>query len=302
MSVTPDDMNTALDAMERKKQKWEEEHPDEKMPVCPKCNNIGLYRRAFNQFGAELFGDAMNKPGAYDYYYPCSCVGNLKDTQTYRNNVRHRKTPSLYEDARFTNFDTKIYTQIESRTTANLAVKEAKVFCDRFEDFEKVGMGLYIYSSARGSGKSRLASTIGNELTERGIRCRYAPAHSILSEIQKTWNDNNVSEGRVIEKYTEERVLIIDDIGARSGKDWMDEKFFMIIDSRYQQNKVTICTSNFRIDELPFKDNRIMDRLSDVDRFHFVKMPQETLRPISRATKGNSLFQDIAYGKEDGKN
>ena len=45
-----------------------------------------------------------------------------------------------------------------------------------------------------------------------------------------------------------------------------------------------------------------MDRLSDVDRFHFVKMPQETLRPISRATKGNSLFQDIAYGKEGGKN
>ena len=106
--MTADDINTALDAMEAKKQRWADEHPNEKMPICPKCNNIGLYRRAFNELGEELFGDEMNKAGAYDYFYPCTCVGDLKNTQAYRNNMKHKKTPSLYEDARFNNFKINI--------------------------------------------------------------------------------------------------------------------------------------------------------------------------------------------------
>lgn len=301
MSVTADDINTALDAMEAKKERWANEHPNEKMPICPKCNNIGLYRRAFDEMGVELFGADMNKAGAYDYFYPCECV-DIKDTRTKRNNRKFAAVASLYQDARFNNFDASIYTQMQSKQLASVAVKHAKVFVDRFESFERQGMGLYIYSESRGSGKSRLASTIGNELTERGIRCRYEPAHKILTEIQKSWSDNNVSEGKIIERYIEPRVLIIDDLGARSGKDWMDEKFFMIIDSRYQDNKVTICTSNYMIDELPFHDNRIMDRLSDVDRFHFIKMPQETVRTKSRtAGDGDDPFYKIAYGKEDTK-
>ena len=269
------------------------------MPKCPKCNNIGVYRRAFDEDGKELFGEDMNKSGAYDYFYPCECV-NIKESRAKKNNRRFSAVAALYEDARFDNFRTDIYSQVESRISATLAVKEARAFVDRFEDFERVGMGFYIYSTSRGSGKSRLASTIGNELTERGIRSRYEPAHKILTEIQKSWSDNNISEGKIIERYIEPRVLIIDDLGARSGKDWMDEKFFMIIDSRYQENKVTICTINYKVDELPFHDNRIMDRLSDVDRFHFIKMPQETIRPKSRASKdGEDLFHRIAYGKKE---
>ena len=295
MSITADDLNTALDAMDAKKLQWAQNHPDEKMPVCPKCNNIGLYRRAFNEFGVEVFGADMNKAGTYDFFYPCTCV-DVKNNKTLRNHKNFAAVPLLYDDAFFDNFKTDIYNQVVSRQLATVAIQNVKKYVSKFEQFEKAGMGLYIYSDARGSGKSRLASTIANELMNLDIRVRYESANRILSEIQKSWNDNNISEGKIIERYIDSRVLIIDDLGARSGKDWMDEKFLMIIDSRYQQNKVTIFTSNYTVDSLPFKDNRIIDRISDVDRFYQIRMPQETVRTISR--KGGTLFHDIANGGE----
>ena len=39
----------------------------------------------------------------------------------------------------------------------------------------------------------------------------------------------------------------------------------MVIDARYRDNKTTIFTSNYEIDRLPFKDLRIIDRISDTE-------------------------------------
>jgi DNA replication protein DnaC len=197
----------------------------------------------------------------------------------------------LYKDATFDNFKTDIYSKVESKQLAVMAKNDSIRFVSNIDKMEQAGMGLYIYSDAKGSGKSRLASTISNELIEVGVRNKYTSASTILSEIQRTWNDKNESESKIIDNYVSPRVLIVDDLGARSGQAWMDEKFFMIIDSRYQNNKITIFTSNYAIGSLPFKDNRIIDRLSDVDRFHVLKMPNETLRPKSRVTgNGDDLF------------
>ena len=61
--------------------------------------------------------------------------------------------------------------------------------------------------------------------------------------------------------------------------------------------KVTIFTSNYAIDDLPFKDDRIGDRISDVERFHTIKMPEESVRSKARINKGADLFTQIT--KED---
>jgi DNA replication protein DnaC len=75
----------------------------------------------------------------------------------------------------------------------------------------------------------------------------------------------------------------------------MDEKFLMIIDARYQSNKVTIFTSNYDVERLPFHDMRIIDRLSDVNRFHNIRMPDESVRQRSRIKSGgNELFYELA--------
>ena len=294
--LTADDINTALNMADKKKKKWAKQHPDEKMPECPKCKGRGVYRRSFNENGKELFGEDMNKPGSYDYFYPCSCV-DIKDNQKIKNHRKFACVPQLYKDADFSNFQIKIYQQVNSLERASTALSDAKSFVRNFEKFDERGLGLYIYSEARGSGKTRLASSIANELMKKDIRVRYESANKILSEIQKAWSDSGVSENVILQNYIGPRVLIIDDFGARSGKDWMDEKFLMIIDARYQNNKVTIFTSNYDVERLPFHDLRIIDRLSDVNRFHNIRMPDESVRQRSRIKNNDTeLFYKITRG------
>jgi DNA replication protein DnaC len=292
--LTADDLNTALDMKEKQIKKFSKQHPNEKIPLCPKCKNVGLYRRCFDENGKELFGDDMNKAGSYDYFYPCDCV-DIKNNQTLKNHRKFASVPQLYADADFSNFQIKIYQNVTSLERASVALRDSKAFVGNFDKFEEKGLGLFIWSDARGSGKTRLASIIANELIRKEVRVRYESANKILSEIQKAWSDSGVSENEILKNYIEPRVLIIDDFGARSGKDWMDEKFLMIIDARYQGNKVTIFTSNYEIERLPFHDMRIIDRLSDVNRFHNIRMPDESVRQRSRIRNGgNELFYELA--------
>lgn len=295
--ITADDINTALLAMDKKKGKWEKEHPGESMKLCPKCGNTGLVRRVFDEYENEVFGDDALKPGTYDYYEPCICVkGEI--TQTYKNNKKFASVPGLYIDATFDNFLTNIYSRVESKQLATMAKNDAIRYVNNIDIALKVGMGLYIYSDAKGSGKSRLASTICNELIKRDVRNKFASASQILSEIQDSWNDQNQSETKVIKKYIEPNILIIDDLGARGNKKWIDDKFQYLFETRYAHNKITIVTSNYKINSLPFDDNRIADRLSDVDRFHLIKMPNESLRPINRRGGGGDPFYEL-FSKKD---
>ena len=286
--VTANDIITAINAMEAKKAK-------DNGFYCPLCGNTGLVKRCFDEFGEERFGDDMKKEGSYDYFYPCKCV-SLSDDKIKQNNRNFAGIPLLYKNADFTNFDTQIYAGIKSKENATSALNDAKAFVSHFDEYERLGMGLYIYSDTRGCGKSRLASSIGNELIKNSVRVKYESANQILSEIQRTWNDKSVSEASALEKYTKPRVLIVDDLGARSGQDWIDEKFLMIIDSRYQSKKVTVFTSNYDIERLPFKDTRIIDRLTDIERFHPVVMPNESVRTKARVKSGDmGLFYKVAY-------
>lgn len=295
--ITADDINTALYAMDKKKEKWAEEHPDEAMKLCPKCGNTGLIRVTYDEFGKKVTGEEALNPGTYDFYEPCECVrGEM--TQTYKNNKNYASVPGLYTDAVFDNFQTQIYRNIESKQLATLAKNDAMRYVKNIFQYMDEGFGLYIYSDAKGSGKSRLASTICNELINKGVRSKFVSASQILSEIQDTWSDKNQSETKVINKYIEPKILIIDDLGARGNKDWIDKKFQYLVEARYAQNKVTIVTSNYKINSLPFDDNRIADRFSDVHRFHSIRMPNETLRPINRNGSGCDPFYDIGRIKD----
>ena len=295
--ITADDINTALTAMDKKKEKWAEEHPDESMALCPKCGNTGLVRRVYDEFGKEVFGEDALKPGTYDYYEPCKCVEGAINQLT-KNNRKYASIPGLYADANFDNFLTDKYSKVESKQLATFAKNDAKRYVAHIENCLDKGMGLYIWSDAKGSGKSRLASTICNELIARGVRSKFASASQILSEIQDTWNNPNQSETKVINKYIEPNILIIDDLGARGNKKWIDDRFQYLFETRYGQNKVTIVTSNYRIESLPFDDNRIADRLSDIERFHVIKMPNESLRPTNRRSDGTDPFYEL-FGKKD---
>ena len=292
-------LNEAVNEIEARRIKFKKEHPDEEYPQCPICRGSGLRKRVYDELGNEILDkNRWSDPGTYDYFEPCECVAD-RDSKRKGNNKRFASVPGLYKEARFDNFRTDIYRQMDSFTRADFAIKTARKYVENFDSMKQNGLGLYIWSSARGSGKSRLASTISNELTEKGIRNKYASASNILTEIQKTWDDKNESEATILRNYIEPEVLIVDDLGARSGQQWIDERFFSLFDTRYAELKVTIVTTNYNVDSLPF-DERIRDRLADIDRFYEIPMPNETVRDKARATSGKTSLFDQLTREEDG--
>ena len=63
---------------------------------------------------------------------------------------------------------------------------------------------------------------------------KFTTSLKILEEIKSTWSArDNATESKLIRDLTYADILIIDDFGADSGRDWIYEKFYGIINGRY---------------------------------------------------------------------
>ncbi len=68
-----------------------------------------------------------------------------------------------------------------------------------------------------------------------------------------------------IEKLIDVEVLIVDDIGAEKPSDWVAETLYYLINSRYENRKTTIFTSNLNLDGLVDKvGDRIVSRIMEM--------------------------------------
>lgn len=287
-------LNDAVRIISERRDQWKRKHPGEdyNVPVCPICKGTGLKMIIKDFDGIKHNLSERYNPGMYEYFEPCKCTrGTESKFITNRKNIA--SVPGLYKDAKLNNFRLDVYRDISDRETATSALKHINFYVVHFDKMFEKGIGLYIFSRTKGCGKSRVASTISNELSEKGYFNKYASANTILSEIQASWNDKSQAEYKIIKNYIQPDLLIIDDFGARSGQSWMDEKFFMLLDERYQSNKPTIITSNYEVDRLPFNDTRIIDRLNDVDRFLAVRMPNSSVRQISRGGQKSAFYQIV---------
>ena len=162
-------------------------------------------------------------------------------------------------------------------------------------------MGLYLYSGIKGSGKTRMAVSIANELIyEKQIQVKFATSLQILYEIKASWDkqDRECSESKLLDFLSTTKVLIIDDFGVEnSERDWIKEKFYHIINTRYVDNKITIFTSNSSLESLRY-DERITNRIKE--RAYQIPFPDESVRDIIARDNMRELAEMIRRGDECG--
>ena len=115
--LTADDILTATKAMEEKKANWEANHPDEKMPVCPRCGNTGLRPRWYDDIGNEL---ETWQVGAYEYLYPCGCI-TLDKRITLRNNRKFYHSFFTVVHSSLDCFSDRVAIKVQHRYEAVLA-------------------------------------------------------------------------------------------------------------------------------------------------------------------------------------
>lgn len=241
------------------------------MEVCPQCKGSGwIIVRKTTEKSRMLYGDDV----LIDCAEPCPyCNGGEKKII---ENVRERANiPATYYDADINSFKWDIYADDKGNV---IDISQQKKYIDSFIfDFEKwqeKGLGLFIYSKARGTGKTFLASCICNSLMVKYKLTTKFVSESDLIDLAR--QEPRQGEKPVIETLCECKVLVIDDIGAKNtGAEWLNDILFKIIESRYQNKLVTIFTSNMKINELQI-DDRVSSRIDKISQL--IPLPEYSYR------------------------
>ena len=247
---------------------------------CPKCRDTGW--------------EMVKDENEYEYCRECSC-GYLQ-RQRIAGKLKFATIPAEFKDHTVENFRTDCYSTPQNCERAQMAQVIAQRYVEQFDEIKETGKGLYFYSSVKGSGKTRLAVSIANDLIQKKfVSAKFATTIQILDQIKATWGGerkNEETEQKLIQDIVSVEVLVIDDIGVEAVKDWVNERFYNILNGRMIEKRVTIFTSNCRIEELNF-DDRITNRI--VKMALPVQFPNESIR-TAIARKENSDLLDRLLG------
>ena len=236
-----------------------------------------------------MFG--YNEEGYY-IAKECSCRKKLIEEKR----LRFAKIPESFKDMTLSTFRMDVYKLEESKKVLRLAVDIIKAYLGEFESEKAKGMGLYIYSNTRGSGKTRLAASLANEIMKNhDTQVRFAVSTSILNEIKKTYNkDSEYTETDIMDALHTVPVLVIDDLGVEMPedriKDWISQKFYEIVNGRYNNRKITIFTSNYKLNELRH-DSRTTNRI--LERVYEIPFPEESVREHLAEKQNTEMLERI---------
>lgn len=221
----------------------------------------------------------------------CKC--GIRQREIMNNRISFANIPEAFKDISLDSFNINAYNGAESRNKAETATRCVKYWLDNFETLKERGMGLYLYSKTKGSGKTRMAVSIANELMhDKGCQVKFCTSLQILNEIKSTWDkQSGESEGKLLDFLSTSEILIIDDFGTeQSDKPWINERFYQIINNRYVDKKITIFTSNERVDLLKY-DDRITNRIKE--RVFQIPFPEESVRDIIAKNNTKELINGI---------
>jgi len=118
--------------------------------------------------------------------------------------------------------------------------------CRFVEEYPLDSTGLLLTGSI-GVGKTHLAVGVIRELIlGKGISCLFYDYRELLKQIQNSYNDSvKTTELEVLRPVFEAEVLVLDELGAVKPTEWVWDTVSLILNTRYNDNRTTIITTNF---------------------------------------------------------
>lgn len=178
---------------------------------------------------------------------PCQC----RTRDSHSTLLDRVKLPHRYANCHFHNYKPQ-----------NISQERAFKFATSLTmEYPAVDQGLLLMGTV-GVGKTHLAVSMLKGLTERGFTCLFYEFGSLLKEIQDSYNPNTkTSELGVLGPVLNAPVLVLDELGASKPTDWVRDTMAHIINSRYNDQKLTIFTTNYLDDRARDKDETLEDRI-----------------------------------------
>ncbi len=192
---------------------------------CPQCGGSGWKTVA----ATDAQGRSIEKAAK------CDCQIRLHAERL----IERARIPKRYEHCDFVNFEHE-----GSFKTLGMPFTMAQRFVDEYPH-ETAGLLLI---GPIGVGKTHLAVSIIKELMVRkSVPSLFYDYRELLKSIQNSYNASvQVTEMEVLRPVFETEVLVLDELGAVKPTEWVWDTVSHILNTRYNDKRTTIITTNYR--------------------------------------------------------
>ncbi len=218
---------------------------------CPTCHGSGWKIVERNTNGAQAL--SADKPGTASvgdpklvWAVPCDCTSGDRSERV----LAKARVPERYRHCDFAVFETdnEIERASSEQVTAwNRSLAQAKLIVQRFAGEFPVGseQGLLLMGPC-GVGKTHLAVAALKETVLRGHTGLFYDYRELLKQIQDSYNaESQSTEMGVLEPVLKAEILVLDDLGSSKPSLWALETVGHILNTRYNEKRVTILTTNY---------------------------------------------------------
>jgi DNA replication protein DnaC len=204
----------------------------------PKTDNTGVCEECFGT-GTKL--DPVK--GAI----PCPC----RRPDRFKKVLAAARIPPRYAKCSFNTF----------KSAPGTSQDNALLLAQNLVNDFPVDRGL-LFMGPAGVGKTHLAVAIIRGLIEKGFAGVFCEFGSLLKEIQDSYNPiSKSSELKVLAPIYQTDVLVLDELGATIPTDWVRDTMYQIINKRYNDQKLTIFTTNYSDARGSDKEQVLEDRI-----------------------------------------
>jgi DNA replication protein DnaC len=153
-----------------------------------------------------------------------------------RQRLGDANIPRRYQHCTFDNF-------VAYNESLEMGVAAARRVADAFPG---VARGL-LFEGQPGVGKTHLAvALLRAVITDSGARGLFYDTRDLLRLIRSTYDPSiRTTELDVLRPVMQADLLVLDDLGAEKTSEWVDETMNLIVNSRYNERRVTVFTSNY---------------------------------------------------------
>lgn len=199
---------------------------------CPLCGGTGW--KSVEREGPVGSGAGVRQVA------PCDC----RSEAALARRVAAARIPPRYQHCDFASFQVNIHEQ----AAYNDSLQKARLLAEGFaRDFlpGSTELGL-LFMGPCGVGKTHLGVGVLRALLEKGVECLFCDFRELLKTIQDSYNAVAQStEMQVLAPVLETEVLLLDDLGASKPSAWVLETVGHILNTRYNDKRVTLITTNY---------------------------------------------------------
>ena len=224
------------------------------------------FKERMNQFIQSQTESLNEKESCISHRYKCSKCKDLTFIFDGKEVIpckckEKRETKAIYAQSgicdefiykKFGNFNYAYDLQIME------AFNTAKNYAKYFNSIIKAKNNSIIFMGPEGCGKTHLSLAIANNLINRGVGVVYMPYVETMDSLMESIEERE-EYSKVINKYKEAKVLLIDDLFGGSISDTEVKIMSDIIKHRYINNKAMIINSRKYMVDLSGIDDSVVD-------------------------------------------